>query len=178
MLPLIVDFVTLFLGALLLGAMFCAWLIFNPAQLNASQYIIVHQQGIRTLNTVMPLLGGLTILMSVVSAVLARENKTRMSLLIGTAILFIISGLITRFGNQPINAIVRGWNSAAPPAQWTLLRDTWWRWHCLRLCTVSTGSTLLIAATLMRRTSSVQVAAVTVCRPLFEALMRTISLLR
>jgi uncharacterized membrane protein len=177
MLPLIVDFVTVSLGALLVGAMFCAWLIFNPAQLDASQYIIVQQQGIRTLNTVMPLLGGLTILMSVVSAVLAREDKTRMSLLIGTAVLFIISGLITRFGNQPINAIVRGWNSAAPPDQWTVLRDTWWRWHCMRLCTVSAGSALLIVATLMRRTPSLQTTAMTVCRPLFDVLMRTISLL-
>jgi len=55
--------------------------------------------------------------------VLARENKMRMSMLIGTAILFIISGLITRFANMPINAIVRGWNSATPPDNWTALRD-------------------------------------------------------
>ena len=101
MLLLIVDFVNLFLSALLVGAMFCAWLVFNPAQLDASHYIIVQQQGIRTLNSIMPLLGGLTILMTVASAVLAHENRTRMSMLIGTALLFIISGLITRFGNSP-----------------------------------------------------------------------------
>ncbi len=64
MLLLIVDFVNLFLSALLVGAMFCAWLVFNPAQLDASHYIIVQQQGIRTLNSIMPLLGGLTILMT------------------------------------------------------------------------------------------------------------------
>lgn len=175
MLPLIVEFVNLFLAALLVGAMFCTWLVFNPAQLDASHYIILQQQGIRTLNTVMPQLGAITILITIASAVLARENKMRMSLLISTAILFIISGLITRFGNQPINAIVRGWNSAAPPDHWTELRDTWWRWHCLRLCTVSAGSALLIIATLIRRTSSLQGVAMTVCRPLFDALVRTIN---
>jgi uncharacterized membrane protein len=172
MLPLIVDFVNLFLSALLVGAMFCAWLVFNPAQLDASHYIIVQQQGIRTLNSIMPLLGGLTILMTVASAVLAHENRTRMSLLIGTALLFIISGLITRFGNQPINAIVLGWNSAAPPDHWTTLRDTWWRWHCMRLCAVSAGGALLIIATLVRRSSSIQGVAIAVCRPVIDALMR------
>ena len=177
MLPVIVDFVNLFLGALLVGAMFCTWFVFNPAQLDASHYIILHQQGIRTLHTAMPQLGAVTILMTFASAVFARENKMRMSLLIGTAILLIISGLITRFGNMPINAIVRGWNSAAPPDHWTELRDAWWRWHCLRLCTVSAGFALLIIATLMRRTSLIQGVAITVCRPFFEGLMRTICLL-
>ena len=177
MLLLFVDFVNLFLTALLVGAMFCVWLVFNPAQLDASHYIILQQQGIRTLHPIMPQLGAVTILMTIASAVLARESKMRMSLLICTAILFIISGLITRFANMPINAIVRGWNSAAPPDHWTELRDAWWHWHCLRLCTVEAGSALLIIATLMRRTSSIQGVAISVCRPFFEGLMRTISLL-
>ena len=177
MLPLIVDFANLFLAALLVGAMFCVWLVFNPAHLDASHSIILQQQGIRTLHPTMPLLGALTILMTVASAVLARENKMRMSLLIGTAILFIISGLITRFANMPINAIVRGWNSATPPDNWTALRDAWWRWHCLRLGSGLAGLVLLLIANLARRPSSIQSAEIAVCRPLFDALMRTICLL-
>ena len=177
MLHVIVDFVNLFLSALLVGAMFCVWLVFNPAQLDASHYIILQQQGIRTLHPAMPQLGALTILMTFASAALARENKMRMSLLIGTALLFIISGLITRFANMPINAIVRGWNSAAPPDRWTALRDAWWRWHCWRLCSALAGFVLLVIATLARRSSSVQSVASIVWRPLFDALTRTISLL-
>ena len=177
MLPYVVDSVNLLLSALLVGAMFCVWLVFNPSQLDASQYIILQQQGIRTLHPIMPALGVLTILLTFASAALARENKMRMSLLIGTAILFIISGLITRFANMPINAIVRGWNSAAPPDHWTAMRDAWWRWHCLRLCSALGGLALLIIATLARRPSSIQTVAVTICRPLADALVRTISLL-
>jgi Domain of unknown function (DUF1772) len=177
MLPVIVDFVNLFLSALLVGAMFCVWLVFNPAKLDASHYIILQQQGIRTLHPAMPQLGALTILMTFASAALTRENKMRMSLLIGTALLFIISGLITRFANMPINAIVRGWNSAAPPDQWIALRDAWWRWHCLRLCSALAGFALLVIAALARRPSLIQGVAMTVCRPLFDALMRTICLL-
>ena len=55
MFPLVVDFITLLLSALLVGAMFCVWLIFNPSQLKASDYIILQQQGIRTLHPIMPL---------------------------------------------------------------------------------------------------------------------------
>ncbi len=177
MLPLIVDFVNLFLSALLVGAMFCVWLVFNPTQLDASHYIILQQQGIRALHPPMPQLGVLTILITLASAVLARENKVRMSLLIATAILFIISGLITRFANMPINAIVRGWNSAAPPDHWTALRDAWWRWHCLRLCSALAGLALLIIATLARGPSSIQSVAIAVSRPLHDALTRIICLL-
>jgi hypothetical protein len=177
MFPLIVDSVSLFLAALLVGAMFCVWLVFNPSQLDASHYIILQQQGIRTLHPIMPQLGVLTILMTFGSAVLARENKMRVSLLIATAILFIISGLITRFANMPINAIVRGWNSAAPPDHWTALRDAWWRWHCLRLCSTLAGMGLLIVATFVRQLPTIQGIAITVCRPLIDAVMRTVSLL-
>ncbi|HMG88166.1 MAG TPA: DUF1772 domain-containing protein [Terracidiphilus sp.] len=177
MLSLVVDSVNLLFSALLVGAMFCVWLVFNPSQLDASHYIILQQQGIRTLHPTMPGLGALTILLTFASAVLARESKMRMSLLIGTAILFIISGLITRFANMPINAIVRGWNSAAPPDHWTALRDAWWRWHCWRLCSALGGLVLLIIATLMRRPSTIQSVAISVCRPPGDVLMRTISLL-
>jgi hypothetical protein len=177
MLPLVVESVNLILSALLVGAMFCVWLVFNPSHLDASHYIILQQQGIRTLHPTMPGLGALTVLITFASAVLARENKLRMSLLIGTAILFIISGLITRFANMPINAIVRGWNSAAPPERWTALRDAWWRWHCWRLGSALAGFVLLVIATLARRSSSVQSVAIMVCRPLFDSLTQTISLL-
>lgn len=177
MLPLIVDFINLFLAVLLVGAMFCVWLVFNPTRLEASQYIILQQQGIRTLHPIMPQLGVLTILITLASAALARENKMRMYLLIAAAIAFIISGLITRFANMPINAIVRGWNSAAPPDHWTTLRDAWWRWHRLRLWSALAGSALLIVATLVRRPPSIQGIAITVCKPFLDGVMRTISLL-
>ena len=176
MLPLIVDSINLLLSALLVGAMFCVWLVFNPAQLDASQYIILQQQGIRTLHPTMPGLGALTILTTLASAVLARDNKMRLSLLIGTAILFIVSGVITRVANMPINAIVRGWNSAAPPDHWTALRDAWWRWHCWRLGSSLAGLLLLVVATLARRPLAMEETTISIFRPLFDVLIRTISL--
>jgi len=75
MLPLVIDSVNVFLSALLVGAMFCVWLVFNPSQLDASHYIILQQQGIRTLHPIMPGLGALTILFTFASAVFARKTR-------------------------------------------------------------------------------------------------------
>jgi hypothetical protein len=178
MLPLIVDFTNLSLSALLVGAMFCGWLIFNPAHLDAAQYIVIQKQGIRTLHPILPLLGGLTIAATLFAAFLARENKPRMSLLIAAAILFTAAGMITRFANMPINAKVMQWSIASPPQQWTELRDSWWLWHRRRTASAVTANILLIAATLLRSQASLPGSALLIIyRPLVSALLRGISLL-
>ena len=85
MLSLFVDFTSLFLASLLVGAMFCVWLFLNPAHLNASHYLILQQQGIRTLHPALPLLGAITIAFTFASAFIARQNQPRMALLIAAA---------------------------------------------------------------------------------------------
>jgi len=152
--------------------------VLNPARLDAAHYIIVQQQGIRTLNAVLPKLGALTIAVTVAAAVLARENKTRMALLIATALCFVVSGLITKLANQPINAVVMGWDSGAPPQQWTELRDVWWRWNGLRLGSSVTALVLLMAATLARGPAErTDAMASAVCKPLLAVVLQVISLL-
>jgi Domain of unknown function (DUF1772) len=148
MLSTMINFTSLLLASLLVGAMFGVWLVFNPARLDATPYIILQQQGIRTLHPMMPRLGALTLLFTVAAAILSRDNRPRFALLIATVFAFVISGVITRFANMPINAIVIHWSSIAPPDQWTDLRDAWWRWHCLRLGSALTGLILLITAML------------------------------
>lgn len=150
MLALMIDFVNLLLAALLVGTMFGVWLFLNPARLDATSYITVQQQAIRTLNTVLPALGAATILVTIAAATLGREDGARLWLLVAVVLCFVTSGLITRFLNQPINAIVMNWRGDAPPSNWTELRDDWWRWHLARLATGLAGLTLLIAATLER----------------------------
>ena len=148
MLVWMIQFANLLLAALVVGAMFGVWLVFNPAGLDAGFYIALHQQGVRTLNRKMPVLGAVTTLFTVAAAVLSRTNITRLSLLVAAALCFVASGLITRFLNQPINAVVMTWNASSPPPNWTVLRDQWWRWHQLRTAAGIIGLSLLIAATL------------------------------
>ena len=150
MLTTMIDFANVLLAALLVGTMFGISLILNPAGLAAGVYITLQQQGIRTLNRAMPGLGAVTILFTIVAALLGRDDSTRFGLLVGTIVCFVAAGLITRFLNQPINAKVITWQTDAPPANWTGVRDEWWRWHLVRLIAGLGGLSLLIASMLQR----------------------------
>ncbi len=143
-----VDFAALLLAALTVGAMFAVWLIFNPYGLDAATYISQHKLGVRTLNVKMPVLGALTILLIVTAAVLVRTDQLRLTLLLISALFFAAAGLVTRFLNQPINAVVMTWSAEAPPQTWMRLRDAWWRWHLVRFTAGLAGLCLLILATL------------------------------
>ncbi|PWT84983.1 MAG: hypothetical protein C5B58_03815 [Acidobacteria bacterium] len=149
MFALMIDFASMLSAALLVGALFGAWLFLNPKGLNGSAYVTVQQQAIRTMNKVMPALGAATLLLTITAAVLARDDRMRLWLLVGAALCFATIGLITRFLNQPINAIVMTWGDPLP-ANWMVLRDTWWRWHSIRLIAGLVGLSLLIVAMLKR----------------------------
>ena len=145
-----IDFANLLLGALVAGALFGAWLFLRPTGLDARTYVTVQQQAIRTMNTAMPALGAATIFLTLAAAVAARGDAARVWLLAGAAVCLTASGGITRFVNQPINATVMTWSADGPAANWTALRDAWWRWHVVRVASGLAGMALLIAARLKR----------------------------
>jgi uncharacterized membrane protein len=150
MLKTTVDFANLLFAALLVGAMFGVWLSFNPAGQSASAYVLRQQQGIRTLHPALPILGFVTIVLTLAATEFAYEDGPRSVFLLGAAACFIASGMITRFLNQPINAIVIHWSAEAPPSNWTALRDAWWRWHRVRTVIGIVGLCACISAALMR----------------------------
>jgi uncharacterized membrane protein len=127
-----VRFLGLFLTSLLVGTMFGVWLGFDPAALTASAYVEMQQNSIRALNVSMPVLGFVCIALTVVLAIVSRDDKTARYLLFAAALFLAVAGIITRFANQPINAVVMTWDPQAPPANWPALRDTWWEWHIRR----------------------------------------------
>ena len=128
----IARFASIFIAALVAGGMFVIWVGYDPATLSPSTYVEQQQNTIRALNVLMPVLGALAILLTLTSAVLQRKDRKAFVLLIVAAAFLIVSGLVTRFGNQPINAIVMTWDLARPAANWTELRDQWWGFHKLR----------------------------------------------
>jgi hypothetical protein len=150
MTSLIIDFADLLLASLLAGAIFGVFLFMSPAGLDAATYVVQQQNGIRALNNVMPLLGGATILLTLAAAFAASGDPVRMSLLFAAAASLIVVGVVTRFLNQPINAVVMTWDANSPPAEWASLRDAWWRWHIVRLGLSILGLSLIIAAALRR----------------------------
>ncbi len=147
MFALVIDFANMLLAALLVGALFGAWLFLNPKGVKANAYVTVQQQAIRTMNGVMPALGVATVLVTLVAAALGRDDHRRLWLLAGAALCFVTIGLITRFLNQPINAVVMTWGDL-PPENWMDMRDAWWRWHGMRLLLGIVGLSLLIVSML------------------------------
>ena len=150
MATLIIRFINMVMAGLIAGILIGIWLGYNPMTYSVSTYL-EHQQGaIRALNILMPLLGLFTIILTLISAFLQRNNRNVFITLITAAIFLAISGLVTKFGNQPINKIVMTWNSTNVPADWTALRDKWWILHKIRSVT-SLLAFLLIGWANMRK---------------------------
>jgi uncharacterized membrane protein len=141
----VVRFVLLLVLALLAGAMFGIWVGFNPAGLSATAYVEQQQNAIRSLNTLFPVLGAVCIVLAAGLAFAAKEKSTRW-LLVAAVICLVVAAVVTRFGNQPINAVVITWNPQNVPPQWSQLRDTWWNWHIVRAVAAIVGLALSLAA--------------------------------
>ena len=120
------------MAGLIAGTIFGIWIGYNPKSLSAPAYVESQQMAIRSLNTLMPLLGLITIILTITSALLQKENQTVLITLLIAAVLLIAAGLVTRFGNQPINKIVMTWDKTSVPGNWTGLRDKWWSFHIIR----------------------------------------------
>lgn len=138
----IITFLNILSAALLAGIMFGIWIGYNPIDLSEPSYIEQQQNMIRRLKVLMPLLGLATIVLTVISAFLQKQSKVAFISLLIAAMMLVASGLITRFGNQPINDIVMTWAVDSPPGNWMELRDKWLSLHIIR--TVITLSALCI----------------------------------
>jgi len=146
-----VGFTNLLVVSLIAGTVFGIWLGYDPSTLSPATYIEQQQEAIRALNVTMPVLGGIGILLTVASALFARRERRTLSMLVAATGCLILAALVTRFGNQPINAVVMTWSSHVPPPTWIALRDEWWNWHIARTCAVIVGLSLLILADPMGR---------------------------
>ena len=147
----IIRFIDLLLVALLVGTMFGIWAGFDPAELSASTYVEQQQRTIRALNTLMPLLGAVCIVLTIVLAVLTKDSPRARYLLVATIVCLLIAGIVTRLKNQPINSLVMTWDFQAPPANWREFRDQWWQWHIVRTVAGIAALCLLILAVLPGR---------------------------
>lgn len=140
----IIRFLNIIMVALVAGTIFGIWLGYNPINLSATTYIEQQQNNIRALNTIMPLLGLITIILTLISAFLRKKEKGVFLLLLIATVFLIISGLTTKFGNQPINSVVMTWDMNTPPDNWVALRDQWWTYHIIRTSTAIMALCLIV----------------------------------
>ncbi len=144
MTTLIIRYLNIIMAGLLAGIILGVWLGYNPKTLSISTYVEQQQSAIKALNTLMPLLGLLTTILTLTSGFLQKNNKVIFITLLIAALFLIISGLVTRLGNQPINSIVMTWNKENVPADWTELRDKWWSFHIIRTLTALVAFCLIV----------------------------------
>ena len=128
-------FITVILAGLLAGVILGIWLGCTPECLSAGAYIEQQQNMIRQLNVLMPVLGAIVIIFTLFSTYLKRYDRPAFSALLMAIAFLTLTGLVTRFGNQPINAIVMTWKPGAPPMDWMAFRDKWWMLHTIRVVT-------------------------------------------
>ena len=140
----IIRFCNIVMVALVTGTIFGIWIGYNPKDLSAPTFIEQQQNAILALNTLMPILGLITILLTLTSAFLQRKDKVAFLVLLVASAFLIVSGLTTRFGNQPINSIVMTWDMNTPPNNWTELRNQWWIFHELRTLFAFIGLCLIV----------------------------------
>ena len=146
----IIRFCNIVMVALVTGTIFGIWIGYNPKDLSASTFIEQQQNAILALNTLMPILGLITILLTLTSAFLLRKDKIAFSVLVVASVFLIISGLTTKFGNQPINSTVMTWDMNTPPNNWTELRNQWWIFHELRTLSAFIGLCLIVWASIKK----------------------------
>lgn len=140
----IILFLDVLITGLISGVIFGIWIGYNPQDLSAQTYVEQQQNVIRALNTLMPILGLVAIILTITSAIFQKLNTPVFITLLIAAGLLIISGLVTRFGNQPLNAIVMTWSLNDIPENWTVLRDKWWTFHIIRTVSSIIAFSLII----------------------------------
>jgi len=140
----IIRFLNIIMVALVAGTIFGIWLGYNPIGLSAPTYIEQQQNNIKALNTIMPLLGLITIILTLISAFLRKKEKGVFIILLIATVFLILSGLTTKFGNQPINSVVMTWDMNTPPDNWATLRDQWWAYHMIRTSTAFVALCLIV----------------------------------
>ena len=141
---------SLLLISLVVGSMFGIWRGYNPTSFSPTTFVEVHQGAVRGLNILLPAMALVSILTVVALSWLGRGLPQSLWLYIAAAVAMVAGGLITRFGNQPINAVIMAWG-AVPPDGWQMIRDTWWNWHLARLAAGIAGELLLITAIFAHR---------------------------
>lgn len=124
------------LTGLIAGAVFGIWIGYDPEGLSATTYVEQQQHTIHALNVLMPVLGLISLILTCYYAYFVRNHILHRNLLLIAIFLLILSALITRLGNQPINAIVIKWDLNNIPESWIELKTKWWRLHTIR--TIST----------------------------------------
>jgi len=139
----------LFVG-LTAGAAYVVWFVYRPGGMSSAVYVENMQHAIRVLTIPLPTIVVLGLLFTAVASFQARNDRAVFSLLVTACLCVLAVGLITRFGNIPINNQIRTWDVGSPPADWLTVANQWWRFQTARLILQMAALCLVSWAVLIR----------------------------
>jgi hypothetical protein len=144
----ITQFIALLLTALSMGIHFGTWLTEGPLRKTQSGTLFteIHQGRDRVVARVMPILGSAALISLALAVFLMRPVLAAFALALAALLLCIGDMFVTLLVNVPINKKVQSWLPDRPPAEWTLLRDRWERFHSIRALLVVSGFALFVAS--------------------------------
>lgn len=143
-------FASLFCIALASGGAFVVWLVYDPASAAGVFWVPLMQHAIQVMRPLAVVLN-LGLLLTIISAVLGRHDRRSFYLLLGASLSLLAAVAVTVVGNWPINGQISTWSPAAPPPNWTQLRDQWWLYHRARAALLMVGLSCALAATLVHQ---------------------------
>jgi uncharacterized membrane protein len=144
----LVPFLAVVLAGLIAGLMIGTGMDqYTHRQLAMTPWVTEHQVMDALFRRVLPAWWNLTALMLIVAAVFTRgASRTLFTM---AAILMLAALAVTVRVEVPMNRAIALWNSAAPPADWSEVRDRWLRFHLFRTC-CGTVAFLLAQVALVR----------------------------
>lgn len=146
----IILFGSLVFVGLTAGAAYVVWFDYNPHGMSGPLYIAKMQHAIRVLTIPLPAIVLLGLLFTVVASFQARRDRPVFYLLVAASVCVLVVGLITRFGNIPINDQILTWRFDTPPENWAAVAQKWWHLQTTRLILQIAAFGLVSSAVLVR----------------------------
>lgn len=128
------KFIALIATGLLAGSFFYGFVNLVPTfyEVSINIHLIFRTQLMNHNGITVQTLMGLSIIMPLLYAWLCRHTPVAMNFAIFAAGLALTSLLVTRFGNVPINQIMRTWVPSAPPENWRSILGRWDAFNLIR----------------------------------------------
>jgi Domain of unknown function (DUF1772) len=149
MIIFIIRFFDILLSGLLAGIMICIWQGADHKASSEISNLEIQQANIKIFDDKIPLLGLMTILLSLISAALQNHIMIIFIPLILASLFLMVSGILTRYGNQPINKQIRRWSKDFIPNKWEYMRDKWFYYHMYRTILTLLAFVIIITTSLM-----------------------------
>lgn len=144
-------FLTAILLALTAGRAFWVSIAENPFNMPGSTYVEFFQQVDRRIAIPIALTGIGGTLLAGLAALMHRNHRRVLSLLVAACGFALIGSVVTATVNVPINQQLATWNPNALPPDYQDYLHQWWQWHQVRLVAMFTAMCLVFAAMIVRK---------------------------